>query len=272
MERKVVLVTGGSSGIGLSICKYLLNKGCIVFGTSRKVKNGDIHNGISMVNMDVTNLKSIQAAVEYVVAAENRIDVLINNAGLGMAGSIEDSTTEEIEEIFKTNVFGLLDCCRAVIPQMRKQNGGQIINISSVAGEFGLPFRGVYSASKSAVDRFSETLRMELAQWNIHVSIMQPGDFRTNINQTRRVAAKGLTTESHYREVFQKEYKVISEEVTKAKDPVLVAQRVWKVICEKNPKMRYPVATPLQRFALSVNRVLPTHLFQKMLNKIYPVK
>ncbi|MFN2429477.1 MAG: SDR family oxidoreductase [Cryomorphaceae bacterium] len=272
MEGKVVLVTGGSSGIGLSICKYLLTKGCKVFGTSRKVKNGDIQNDITMVRMDVSDRESIKNAVDYVVQSTNRLDVLVNNAGLGMAGSIEDSSTEEIEEIFKTNVFGLLDCCRAVIPQMRKQHSGQIINISSIAGEFGLPFRGVYSASKSAVDRFSETLRMELAQWNIHVSIMQPGDFKTNINQTRRVAAKGLSDESQYREVFRKEYKVISEDVTKAKDPILVAQRVWKVISEKNPKMRYPVATPLQRFALSVNRVLPTHLFQKMLNWIYPVK
>jgi NAD(P)-dependent dehydrogenase (short-subunit alcohol dehydrogenase family) len=272
MNRQVVLVTGGSSGIGLSICKHLSSKGFTVYGTSRKVENGEKPYGFEMVKMEITDRDSIKSAVDYILEKEDSIDVLVNNAGTGMAGAVEDATTEEIDAIFRLIVFAALDVSRAVIPIMREKKSGKIINISSVGGEFGLPFRGIYSAAKSALDRFSETLRMELSPWNIYVSTIQPGDIRTNINNTRLTAAKSHSEDSPYHKIFSKLYKQISEEVANSKDPIIVAKIVERIIKSKSPKMRYPAASFVQRLSISLNRVLPTEVFQKMLQWRYPVR
>lgn len=272
MDSKVVLVTGGSSGIGLATCRYLQQKGCKVYGTSRKTRHGELMHGIPMLQLSLDRSESIRDAIHWLIEKEGRLDVLINNAGTGIAGSIEDTTTEEIAAIFQTNVFGQLECCRVAIPQMRRQNKGQIINISSIAGEFGLPYRGVYSASKSAIDRFSETMRMELAQWNIAVSIVQPGDYKTNINNNRIIAKKSLTPDSPYFDGFTKHYKGISDDISNGHPPMDVARVIWKIIDSRHPLMRYPSATFWQRFSLSLNRVLPSHLFQILLMKRFPVK
>lgn len=272
MERKVILVTGGSSGIGLATCRYLQQKGCTVYGTSRKAQHGELMHNVPMLQLSLDDSNSIREAIDWLVHKEGRIDVLVNNAGTGIAGAIEDTTTEEIAAIFQTNVFGQLECCRAAIPYMRKQNKGQIINISSIGGEFGLPYRGVYSASKAAIDRFSETMRMELAQWNIAVSIVQPGDYKTNINNNRIIAKRSLEESSPYYDGFTRHYKGISNDISNGHPPVDVAKVVWKIVDSKYPLMRYPSATFWQRFSLSLNRVLPSHLFQKLLVKRFPVK
>lgn len=272
MNPQVVLVTGGSSGIGLSICKHLSEQGFTVYGTSRNVKNGDRPHGFDMVQMEITDRASIQSAIGFILEKEGTIDVLVNNAGTGMAGAVEDATTEEIDTIFKLIVFAALDVSRAIIPTMRKNGSGKIINISSVGAEFGLPFRGIYSAAKSALDRFSETLRMELSPWNIYVSTIQPGDIKTNINNTRLTAAKSQSADSPYHKVFSKLHRQISEEVATAKDPIIVAKIVEKIIKSNSPKMRYPAATFVQRLSISLNRILPTEVFQKMLQWRYPVK
>lgn len=272
MNRQVVLVTGGSSGIGLSICKHLAQQGFTVYGTSRKVQNGERPHGFEMVRMEITDSLSVQSGIDYVIEKEGTIDVLINNAGTGVAGAVEDATNQEINDSFKLIVFAALDVTRAVIPTMRKNKRGKIINISSVGGEFGLPFRGIYSAAKSALDRFSETLRMELSPWNIHVSTIQPGDIQTNINNHRVTAAKSHSPESPYYKIFTKLYKQISEEVANSKDPIIVAKIVERIIKAKSPKMRYPAASFVQRLSISLNRILPTEVFQKMLQWRYPVK
>lgn len=225
-----------------------------------------------MVQMEITDSSSIKTAVDFILEKERTIDVLVNNAGTGMAGAVEDATTEEIDNIFRLIVFGALDVSRAVIPTMRKNNAGKIINISSIGGEFGLPFRGIYSAAKSALDRFSETLRMELSPWNIYVSTIQPGDIKTNINNTRITAENSHSEDSPYYKIFSKLYKQISEEVASAKDPIIVAKIVEKIIKSDSPKMRYPAATFVQRLSISLNRILPTEVFQKMLQWRYPVK
>lgn len=272
MPQRVVLVTGASSGIGLAIAKHLTSKGCIVYGTSRRGTGRENEHGFVVVRLDLDDSDTIRDAVDLVIEREGRIDVLINNAGTGMAGAIEDATTEEINAVFRTNVFAPLEVCRRVIPHMRERRSGKIINISSIAGEFGLPFRGVYSAAKSAVDRFSETLRMELSPWNISVSVIQPGDFRTNINDNRIIAAKSLTDQSPYRKAFERMYRYISKEVASADSPDQVGRVAWKIIRTPKPLMRYPAASYVQRMSLSINRVLPTHLFQKLLAKRYPVE
>jgi len=271
MAHKVALITGGSSGIGLAVCQHLIEKGCIVYGTSRKVQNGEIQNGVNMLQLDLMDQNSIRTAIAYLLEKEGRIDVLVNNGGLGMAGALEDTSTEEIALIFQTNVFGTMECCRAVLPHMRKQGGGWIVSISSIAGEFGLPYRGVYSASKAALDRFSETLRMELKPFNVRVSHIQPGDVRTNINTNRLVAEKGKSTDSPYYKSFTRMYNGINDEVKNSQDPMNIARIVWKIINSDNPKLRYPAGSALQGFALTLNRILPKHIFQKMLGWHYPV-
>lgn len=272
MAHKVVLVTGGSSGIGSATCRFLHDKGCTVYGTSRKTANGDTPNGFPMLRLDLNDYSTIQDAVAYLIEKEGRLDVLVNNAGVGIAGAVEDTSAEEIESVFRTNVFGVLECCRAVIPHMRKQGGGQIVNISSIAGEFGLPFRGVYCATKSALDLLSETMRMELGPAKIHVSYLQPGDIRTDINANRIIARRSKDPASPHYERFQQIYREISEEVSAAENPEVVARMVYKVIHTKRPKMRYPTATFIQRLALTLNRILPKHIFQKMLMRKYPVE
>ncbi|MCH2215798.1 MAG: SDR family NAD(P)-dependent oxidoreductase [Flavobacteriales bacterium] len=272
MNRQVVLVTGGSSGIGLSTCQHLKAKGFKVYGTSRKISNGAKPYGFPMVQMEITDRKSIQNGISYVLRNEGRIDILVNNAGTGVAGAVEDASIEEIDTIFRLIVFAAIEVTNSVIPSMRENGGGRIINISSVGAEFGLPFRGIYSASKAALDRFSETLRLELSPWGISVSTIQPGDIKTNINNSRITLDKSNQVESPYYGIFQKTYRQINKEVASAKDPIIVAKIVERIIKSKSPKMRYPAASFIQRFSLTLNRILPTEVFQKILKLRYPVK
>ena len=171
---KVVLITGASSGIGKVTAQHLAGLGYRVYGTSRKAENGnrtfsdENSNGfIEMVNLDVCDNQSAKKAVEYVIEQEGRIDVLINNAGFGISGAIEETTEEEALAQFNTNFFGMHRMCRNVLPIMRKQKKGLIINIGSVAGQFSIPYQSMYSASKYAMESYTESLRMEVRDWGI---------------------------------------------------------------------------------------------------------
>ena len=155
---KVILITGGSSGIGKSIGEFLLSKGYQVFGTSRNPEKYPDAK-IDLVALDVLDPHSIQKAVDGIVASTGRIDVLINNAGAGITGPVEEIPTEEIKRNFDTNFFGPIQVIKSVLPIMRSQNSGLIINITSIAGYMGLPYRGVYSASKGALEIITEAFR-----------------------------------------------------------------------------------------------------------------
>ena len=166
---KVVLITGGSSGIGKSIGEYLHQKGFTVYGTSRNPEK--ITNSVfPLVALDVRNASSIQQAVAAVIASCGRIDVVINNAGVGITGPLEEIPTEEIKNNFETNFFGPIEVMKAVLPQMRAQKSGLIINVTSIAGYMGLPYRSVYSASKGALELITEALRMEVKSFGISFS------------------------------------------------------------------------------------------------------
>ena len=187
--KKVAFITGGTSGIGKAICTYLTIKGVQVYGTGRLAVNGEItKEGYTLVQCDVTNTESVNEAIQYIIKKENKIDLVVNNAGIGMAGSVEDSEIEEIRNIFNTNVAGTLRVCKAVLPSMRSQKAGLIINISSVGGLMGLPYRGVYSSSKSSVELLSEAMSMEVMKFGIKVVLIEPGDFKTSINLNRKVS------------------------------------------------------------------------------------
>ena len=182
---KVVLITGASSGIGKSIGIYLSKKGYKVYGTARNPSKYPEHTEFPLKTLDVTDQKSIRLCVSELLEEEGTIDVLVNNAGMGITGAVEETPFEEIDRVMNTNFKGPMRVINSVLPSMRSNHKGLIINITSVAGFMGLPYRGIYSASKSAFEMISETYRMELKAFGISMCALAPGDFETNIASGR---------------------------------------------------------------------------------------
>ncbi len=264
--RKVVLITGASSGIGKAIGEFLHKKGFTVYGTSRnpdKCKN----SMFTLLSLDVNDVVSIDKTIQYIVKNEGQIDVLINNAGKGITGPLEDTPIIEMKKTFDTNFFGVMQVCNAVLPQMRKQKNGLIINVTSIAGDMGLPYRGIYSASKAALSIYTETLRLETKQFNIDVVDVAPGDFATNIAAGRYHTP--LLEHSAYKKDYSKVLKQIDDEVDEGLQPIVMAKAVFKVINASKPKPKYRIGTFLQRIAYKIKFLLPDSLFEKIMIKQY---
>lgn len=264
VNPQTILITGASSGIGRSTAEYLVKKGHRVFGASRSEPKGV---EFEWVCMDVTSEDSVQEAVNLVLKKAGRIDVLVNNAGLGIVGPLEETTDELIQKVFNTNVMGTLRVCRAIIPLFRKQRSGMILNISSIAAEMGLPFRGIYSASKASLELLTETLSMELQEFNIRVCSVLPGDIATSINQNRLVVS--LREDSVYAERFAKIHRQINEEVSQAAQPIVIARMVARIIGMKNPELHYTVGPFIQKSAILLRRILPQRSFERLLMWFY---
>ncbi|MFD0975913.1 SDR family oxidoreductase [Salinimicrobium gaetbulicola] len=262
---KVVLITGASSGIGKAIAEYLLTKDFIVFGTSRNP--GNKPSAFPMVALDVTKTETIKAAVAEVISKAGKIDVLVNNAGVGITGPIEETPDEEIKYAFNTNYFGPINVIKAVLPEMRKNRGGLIINVTSIAGYMGLPYRGIYSASKGALEITTEAFRMELKAFNIKMTNVAPGDFATNIAAGRYHAP--LLEGSPYESQYGKTLELMNQHVDEGQDPGVMADAVYKIIQAKNPKVHYRVGEPLQKFSVALKRILPDKLYERLLLKHY---
>ncbi len=263
---KVVLITGGSSGIGKSIGEYLTEKGFIVYGTSRnpeKYKNSKF----SILELEVKDTNTIQKAVATIIDNEGKLDVVINNAGAGITGAIEEIPEAEIKANFDTNFFGPINVIKAVLPQMRKQQSGLIINITSIAGYMGLPYRGIYSASKGALELLTEAFRMELKDFNIRMTNMAPGDFATNIAAGRYHAP--LLDDSPYKKPYGNTLKLMNEHVDSGSDPNMMAYAVLKIINTKNPKVHYKVGEFMQKFSIVLKRILPDKMYEKLLMNHY---
>ena len=208
---KVVLITGGSSGIGKAIGEFLFHKGFTVYGTSRNPEKV-INSIFPLIALDVRSVESIKQAVEKVISISKRIDVVINNAGVGITGPIEETPTDEMRNNFETNFFGPIEVIKAVLPQMREQKSGMIINITSIAGYMGLPYRGIYSASKGALELISEAISMEVKEFGINVTNVAPGDFATNIASGRYHAP--LTKDSDYEKSYGTTLKMMDAHLT----------------------------------------------------------
>ena len=267
---KIVFISGASSGIGNAIATRLSDKGYTVYGTSREVHNDDEYN-FRFLQLDVRDQKSIDNAISKVIEKEGRIDILINNAGLGMIGALEDTSIEEAKSVFDTNVFGLHAMCNAVIPYMRKQKSGLIINTSSIAGKIGLPYRGIYNATKHAIEGFSEALSMELRPFNIKVIILEPGDFRTSINTNRIISSKSQNPSSPYYQSFNRTLGQVFEEVNTAWPPSRIAKDVERIINYKHPRLRFISAPLKQKLSIIMHKVLPARLFEYIISKFYNV-
>ncbi|MPR32784.1 SDR family oxidoreductase [Salmonirosea aquatica] len=263
-SSKVILITGASSGIGHSAAEYLSGLGYRVFGSSR-TQPQEAH--FEWVCMDVTSEDSVREAVEEVLERAGRLDVLINNAGLGIVGPLEETTDELIYQVFNTNVMGALRICRRVIPIFRKQGHGLILNISSIAAEIGLPFRGIYSATKASLDALTESLSMELKEFNIHVCSLLPGDIATSINQNRLVAS--LQKNSVYAHNFAKVHRQIKEEVSNADKPIVIAKAIARIIETPSPRLHYTVGPILQKTAIWLRILLPQRFFERLLMLFY---
>lgn len=267
---KVALITGGTSGIGRAICNVLHSNGVTVYGTGRKAKHGAILDGYQLVCCDVTKDMSVKEAVDYVMQREGRIDVLVNNAGIGIAGSIEDSEIGEILNVFNTNVAGVLRTCKMVLPIMREQGNGYVINISSVGGLMGLPYRGIYSGSKSSVELISEAMSMEVMKFGIKVVLVEPGDFKTSINQNRKVSEKART--SIYKEEFENIHEIINKEVEEGNDPDKIGKLIWRIINNPSPRVRYNTGDFMSKVALAVKRLTPSRWFEAMMMNHYKIR
>lgn len=265
-SQKVVLITGASSGIGKSIAGYLSQRNFIIYGTSRKPKP-DLKANFEMLSMDVTSPESISMAVEDLIEREGRIDILINNAGVGITGPIEETPEVEIKKAFETNYFGPLNLIKKVLPFMRQNGAGLIINITSIAGFMGLPYRGIYSATKGALAITAEAYRMELKQFNIKMTNVAPGDFATNIAAGRYHAP--ILENSPYKDFYGNTLKVMNEHVNAGKDPELMAKVVYNIICTKDPRVNYKIGEFLQKFSVKLKGFLPDKMYEKMLMKHY---
>ncbi|MFC4722093.1 SDR family oxidoreductase [Geojedonia litorea] len=263
---KVVLITGGSSGIGKSVGDYLSSNGYTVFGTSRNPDNYKDSN-FPLLALDVSKIDTIKLAVESVIERAGRLDVLINNAGAGITGPIEEIPEEEIKRNFETNLFGPINVIKAVLPQMRLQNAGLIINITSIAGYMGLPYRGIYSASKGALELITETFRMELNDFNIKMTNVAPGDFATNIVAGRYHAP--VANDSPYKKHYSNTLKLMNSHVDSGKDPALMAKMIFKIINTKNPRVHYKVGEFMQKFSIVLKRILPDTWYERLLMKHY---
>ncbi len=263
---KVVLITGASSGIGKSIANFLSEKGMVVYGTSRTQKEAD-SLPYKMLALDVLNVNSIQKAVAEIIKIEGRIDVLINNAGMGITGPIEDTPTEEMKRVFNTNLFGAVDVMKTVLPQMRKQNSGKIINVTSIAGYMGLPFRGVYSATKGALELITEATRMEVKQFGIQMVNVAPGDFATNIAAGRYHTP--VFENSAYKETYQENLDLMDAHVDGGMNPIEMAKAVYSIIENKNPKIHYKVGGFMEKFSIVLKRILSDKMYEKLLMNHY---
>ncbi|HEY9169116.1 MAG TPA: SDR family oxidoreductase [Lutibacter sp.] len=269
MSNKVVLITGGSSGIGKSVGEFLMQKGFIVYGTSR---NPDkiMDHPFQLIGLDVNNKQSILKVVDEIIAKEGQIDILINNAGMGITGAIEETPTDEMRKVFETNFFGAIEMMKAVLPQMRKQQSGLIINVTSIAAYMGLPFRGIYSATKGALEIVTEAIRMEVKGFGIEVCNVAPGDFATNIASGRYHTP--VFEDSPYKENYQNNLDLMDSHVDSGSNPIEMAEAIFKIINTQRPEIHYKVGGFMQKFSILLKRILPDKVYEKLLMKHYKMK
>lgn len=263
---KVVLITGGSSGIGKSIGEFLKSKNYKIYGTSRNPSK-NTNNTFPLLALDVTKQETILSVISEIMKAEGRIDILINNAGIGITGPLEETPDSEIKKAFDTNYFGPLNVIKAVLPVMRKQGGGLIINVTSIAGYMGLPYRGIYSATKGALELTTEAYRMELRGSNIKMTNVAPGDFATNIAAGRYHAP--VLEDSPYNKAYKNTLKLMDLHVDEGKNPLVMARVIYKIIQKNNPRGHYRVGDLLQKFSVVLKRILPDKIYEKILLKHY---
>jgi NAD(P)-dependent dehydrogenase (short-subunit alcohol dehydrogenase family) len=262
---RVVLITGASSGIGRATAELLAARGHRVFGGVRSAVTTRPLAGVEALPLEVRDEASVKACVDEVLSRAGRIDVLINNAGVNLVGAVEETSISQAQALFDTNVLGLLRMIQAVLPGMRRQGSGQIVNISSILGFIPAPFMGVYASTKHAVEGLSESLDHEVRAFGIRVVLIEPHYVRTNLD-TSAAQAEGRI--DAYAPQRQRTAAVITRDTNAAPEPKLVADEVLRSI-EGRYRMRRPVG---QAVLLSrLRRLLPARFFEPSLRKAFAI-
>ncbi|MBM6617981.1 oxidoreductase [Bacillus suaedaesalsae] len=273
MKKKLAIVTGSSSGFGLLTCLEFAKHGYDVLATMRNVEKGKVlieqaqvkglEDLIHISQLDVTCAESVQNFQKYVQQFE-RINVLVNNAGYAGAGFVEEIPIEEYREQFETNVFGVIQVTQAVLPIMRLQGFGNIINVSSISGRIGFPGLSPYIASKHALEGWSESLRLEMKPFGVNVSLVEPGSFQTNIWSTgKKVAEKSLQKTSPYFQTMKKIEDHLKQNEANYGNPLEVASTIVKVASLPSPDLRYPVGKGVKT-GITLKNSLPWRIWESI--------
>jgi short-subunit dehydrogenase len=267
---KVILVTGASSGIGLACATALQAKGHTVYGSSRDLSR---LKSVSFkpIELDVTSDASVNTAIDKIIKAEGKIDVLVNNAGNGVTGPAYAMPVEYAKKQFEVNFFGVLRVSSAVIPKMIEAKQGLVINVSSLAGLFGLPYQGLYSASKYAIEGYSQSLRMELRNTGVKVTLINPGDFKTDFTASREKVPFPLKNEQLEKE-FNTAVASMEKDEGAGANPEVIAKKVCQIVDSSSPAHRYLIGALGQTIAVPLKRILPGGLFEKLMNDHYGIK
>ena len=268
-SKRTVLVTGCSSGIGLATCHVLSRNNYMTYGTVRNLSKAqkiqDLINRenlpLKILHLDVNDNQSIKLAVKRILADTGRLDILINNAGYGMFGPIEEITTEEVKKQFETNLFGTIRVIKAIVPIMRKQGNGIIVNISSMVGRFGVPLNSAYVSSKFAVEGLSESIAFELGEFGIRVILIEPGVVKSDFFQNVRL--KGMGPNSPYHKLMKRRVsfldKAIKNSATSSYD---VASTILEALNSKDPKFRYVIGNDATN-SIRMRNSLPDRKFME---------
>jgi NAD(P)-dependent dehydrogenase (short-subunit alcohol dehydrogenase family) len=273
VPSKTVLVTGCSSGIGYATAELLAERGWNVYATARKPDVVSVleAKGAKVLPLDVTDEESMARAVQTVTDAEGAVGVLINNAGYSQNGAIESVPMDDVRRQFETNVFGLIRMCQLVLPGMREQRWGKIVNLSSMGGRLTFPGGGLYHATKYAVEAISDALRFEVAGFGVDVILIEPGLIATSFSDT---SVKGVPQEGPYAEFNRKVAKATEDAYTGPMSklgggPEVVANTIVKALEAKRPKARYPV-TPSARLMMAQRRMTPDRVWDLMMRAQFP--
>lgn len=261
-QRPVAIVTGATAGIGAATAHALHAAGYRVFGTYRKPEATKMP-GVEYVVCDVTNDHAVEAAVREVLAKAGRIDLLVNNAGVGLIGAAEESSLQQARSVFEVNLFGVIRMTNAVLPAMRQQRSGRIVNISSVMGLIPSPFLALYASSKHAVEGYSQSLDHEVRGYGIRVALVEPGYTRTTFESNAMAADQ---KSEHYAPARANAEAVMRNEIAKADPPEVVAETVVTAATAAKPQLRYPAGRDAATVSL-LRRFVPTSAFDKSLRK-----
>lgn len=272
-DSKKVLITGASSGIGAAIAMYLAERGYQVWGTTRnlsKVKDlpQELQKSVHFIAMDVNCAESVQSGVAEYFKQSGGIDILINNAGYGVLGPVEEFPLERTKEIFETNYFGTLRVIQAILPTMREQRHGLIINLASLGAKFVIPFQTHYSATKAAIEALTEGLRQEVRPFGIKVVAIEPGDIKTNFND---VIDFGDTNQSPYKPWVDASWHLTDINMKKAPSPEVIAKKVYQVIQMKHPRTRYAAGDFLSTKFPFIQRFVSDRVKEKLIRIFYGI-
>lgn len=264
LANKTTLVTGVSSGIGREIAEYLAERGARVFGTARNAQSATPIRGVELVSLDVTVDASVSAAVQSIVQKAGPIHFVVNNAGYGLMGALEETSLDEARQQMETNFFGVLRVTNAVLPEMRKGGFGRFVNISSVVGFLPSPYMGMYAASKHALEAYTETLDHEVRRFGVRALLVEPSFTKSKINHSGKDAEIALKEYAVYRMRMKQ---AVEEGVENGDDPRIVAEAVYQALTAQSPRLRYPVGNGV--LLSRMRRFIPAGLFDKISRKLF---